>query len=202
MDHNDTLEITVMRPKRSGRRWQRKGVNPGSKQNATSVEEPTYIDNDEAILLMVSDEGQLFKSQFKAVFPDATTRKKVKRRTAKKRRTNRSKWKQVKKQKKQCAKYEFELDFTTLGWGQWIIEPKLFSAKFCYGECLLPIRKNYNPTNHAMIQGLMMSKETDKLGSPCCVPSKLLPLSMLYYEDMTIVLRHHEQMIVAECGCV
>ncbi|XP_064642364.1 nodal homolog [Lineus longissimus] len=201
INHNDTLEITLLRPKRIVRRRERRSNDLDGKQEMTSVEEKTYVDNDEAILLVVSEEGKLFKSQFKAAFRDAATSKKVKR-AAKKKRKGRSKWKQAKKQKKQCASYEFEIDFRTLGWGEWIIEPKVFNAKLCYGECSLPIKRTYNPTNHAMMQGLMMSKGSDQLGSPCCVPSKLVPLSMLYYEDKAIVVRHHEQMVAAECGCV
>ncbi|ESO89077.1 hypothetical protein LOTGIDRAFT_106360, partial [Lottia gigantea] len=93
------------------------------------------------------------------------------------------------------------VDFNSIGWGQWIIHPKKFNARFCYGECASPIDVKYKPTNHAMLQTLMRSKRKNSAPPACCVPTKLNPLSMLYYEFDEIVVRHHEEMIASECGC-
>ncbi|XP_046565763.1 growth/differentiation factor 6-B-like [Haliotis rubra] len=109
-------------------------------------------------------------------------------------------WKKSGK-KQSCRLYDFEVDFTTIGWGQWIIHPTRFNSKFCYGNCPSPIDMRLKPTNHAMLQSLMRSKRSKVAPAPCCVPTKLEPLSMMYVEDGEVVVRHHEDMIASECGC-
>nr|ACB42423.1 TGFbeta family member nodal [Lottia gigantea] len=114
---------------------------------------------------------------------------------------NRRKWNRGGKRNSGCQLHDFEVDFNSIGWGQWIIHPKKFNARFCYGECASPIDVKYKPTNHAMLQTLMRSKRKNSAPPACCVPTKLNPLSMLYYEFDEIVVRHHEEMIASECGC-
>ncbi|XP_067670770.1 nodal homolog [Haliotis asinina] len=109
-------------------------------------------------------------------------------------------WKKSGK-KQVCRLYDFEVDFTTIGWGQWIIHPTRFNSKFCYGNCPSPIDMRLKPTNHAMLQSLMRRKRSNVAPAPCCVPTKLEPLSMMYLEDGEVVVRHHEDIIASECGC-
>ncbi|XP_050396792.1 bone morphogenetic protein 4-like [Patella vulgata] len=101
----------------------------------------------------------------------------------------------------ECKLYNFEVDFNVIGWGQWVIHPQKFNARFCFGECASPIDVKYKPTNHAMLKALMRAKGTNSAPAACCVPTKLRPLTMLYYEYDEIVVRHHEEMIASECGC-
>ncbi|XP_076458605.1 bone morphogenetic protein 4-like [Babylonia areolata] len=100
-----------------------------------------------------------------------------------------------------CRLYNFSVDFNFIGWGQWIIHPKDFNSKFCYGACPSPVDSKYTPTNHAMLQTLMRQKKRRLAPPTCCVPTRLKPLSMLYFEYGEIVVRHHEDMIADECGC-
>ncbi|RUS73254.1 hypothetical protein EGW08_018985 [Elysia chlorotica] len=100
-----------------------------------------------------------------------------------------------------CQVYDFHVDFTVIGWGEWIIHPKRFNSKFCFGQCPSPIEAKYHPTNHAMLQTLMRMKLPNVAPSPCCVPTKLKAVSMLYVEYDEIVVRSHEDMIVDQCGC-
>lgn len=121
-----------------------------------------------------------------------------KRRKHKNRKNKR--WYRAPKHEK-CQMYDFEVDFDFIGWGQWIIHPKHFNSRFCYGECPSPVDTKYKPTNHAMLQTLMRQKRPRLAPPTCCVPIKLRPLSMLYFEYDEIVVRHHENMIADECGC-
>ncbi|XP_059180778.1 nodal-related 2 [Centropristis striata] len=100
-----------------------------------------------------------------------------------------------------CRRVDLHVDFNQIGWGSWIIFPKRYNAYRCEGSCPGPLGEHLNPTNHAYMQSLLKHYHPDRVASPCCAPTKMSPLSMLYYENGEMLLRHHEDMIVDECGC-
>ncbi|XP_061673074.1 southpaw isoform X1 [Syngnathoides biaculeatus] len=100
-----------------------------------------------------------------------------------------------------CRKVDMWVDFDLIGWDEWIVHPKRFNAYRCEGACPTPLDDSFNPTNHAYMQSLLKYHHPDRVGCPSCVPTRLGPLSMLYYENDDLTLRHHEDMIVEECGC-
>uniref|UniRef100_A0A8C7G743 Southpaw n=1 Tax=Oncorhynchus kisutch TaxID=8019 RepID=A0A8C7G743_ONCKI len=100
-----------------------------------------------------------------------------------------------------CRKIDMWVDFDHIGWNEWIVYPKRYNAFRCEGECPTPVDESFSPTNHAYMQSLLRLYHPDRVGCPSCVPTRLSPLSMLYYGDEDVVLRHHEDMIVEECGC-
>ncbi|XP_041672126.1 nodal-related 2 [Cheilinus undulatus] len=104
-------------------------------------------------------------------------------------------------EKSLCRKVDLHVDFNQIGWGSWIIFPKRYNAYRCEGFCPGPLGEELNPTNHAYMQSLLKHYHPDRVASPCCAPTKMSPLSMLYYENGEMLLRHHEDMIVDECGC-
>lgn len=100
-----------------------------------------------------------------------------------------------------CRKQGMVIDFSVIGWGEWIIYPKSYNAYQCGGRCPMPIPDKMQPTNHAVMQALLRTKDKDLALNPCCVPNKLKPISMLYYEHGELVVRHHEDMVVDSCAC-
>ncbi|KAK0131820.1 Nodal [Merluccius polli] len=104
-------------------------------------------------------------------------------------------------EKSLCRRVDLQVDFNQIGWGSWIIFPKRYNAYRCEGNCPSPLGEDLNPTNHAYMQSLLKHFQPDRVVSPCCAPTKMSPLSMLYYENREMLLRHHEDMIVDECGC-
>ncbi|XP_061564452.1 nodal-related 2 [Cololabis saira] len=100
-----------------------------------------------------------------------------------------------------CRRVDLNVDFNQIGWGSWIIFPKRYNAYRCEGSCPGPLGEGLNPTNHAYMQSLLKHYKPDRVALPCCAPTKMSPLSMLYYENGEMLLRHHEDMIVDECGC-
>ncbi|XP_029977868.1 nodal-related 2 [Sphaeramia orbicularis] len=104
-------------------------------------------------------------------------------------------------EKSLCRRVDLHVDFNQIGWGSWIIFPKRYNAYRCEGSCPSPLREDLNPTNHAYMQSLLKYYHPDRVASPCCAPTRMSPLSMLYYESGEMLLRHHEDMIVDECGC-
>ncbi|XP_031165040.1 nodal homolog [Sander lucioperca] len=100
-----------------------------------------------------------------------------------------------------CRKVDMWVDFDHIGWDEWIVHPKRYNAFRCEGECPTPLDESFNPTNHAYMQSLLQHHHPERVSCPSCVPTRLSPLSMLYYENDDLTLRHHEDMIVEECGC-
>ncbi|KAG7279495.1 hypothetical protein CRUP_035881 [Coryphaenoides rupestris] len=70
-----------------------------------------------------------------------------------------------------CRRVDMWVDFEQIGWDEWIVHPKRYNAYRCEGECPTPLDESFQPTNHA------------------------------YMQSDDVVLRHHEDMIVEECGC-
>ncbi|KAM3610586.1 uncharacterized protein V6R79_006081 [Siganus canaliculatus] len=100
-----------------------------------------------------------------------------------------------------CRKVDMWVDFENIGWDEWIVHPKRYNAYRCEGECPTPLDESFHPTNHAYMQSLLRHHHPERVSCPSCVPTRLSPLSMLYYENDDLALRHHEDMIVEECGC-
>ncbi|XP_020830854.1 nodal homolog [Phascolarctos cinereus] len=103
---------------------------------------------------------------------------------------------------RQCRKVRFQVDFNQIGWGSWIIYPKQYEAYRCEGECPNPMEERFQPTNHAYIQSLLKFYQPHQVPSTCCAPVKTKALSMLYLENGNVLLDHHKDMIVEECGCL
>ncbi|XP_032464971.1 nodal homolog [Phocoena sinus] len=101
-----------------------------------------------------------------------------------------------------CRKVKFQVDFNLIGWGSWIIYPKQYNAYRCEGECPNPVGEEFHPTNHAYIQSLLKRYQPHRVPSTCCAPVKTKPLSMLYVDNGRVLLDHHKDMIVEECGCL
>ncbi|XP_051578900.1 protein DVR-1-like [Myxocyprinus asiaticus] len=101
-----------------------------------------------------------------------------------------------------CKPRRLYIDFKDVGWQDWIIAPQGYLANYCNGECPFPLSERLNGTNHAILQTLVHSFDPKGTPQPCCVPIKLSPISMLYYDNNdNVVLRHYEDMVVDECGC-
>ncbi|NXH37922.1 NODAL protein, partial [Dicaeum eximium] len=100
-----------------------------------------------------------------------------------------------------CRRVDMVVDFEQTGWGSWIVYPKKYNAYRCEGLCPSPVDESFKPTNHAYIQSLLQLYKPNQVPCPACSPVKMSPLSMLYYEKGEIVIRHHEDMIIEECGC-
>ncbi|KAM6432094.1 nodal homolog isoform 1-T1 [Liasis olivaceus] len=100
-----------------------------------------------------------------------------------------------------CKRVDMMVDFDKTGFGSWIVHPKKYNAYRCEGDCPSPVDETFKPTNHAYVQSLLKVYQPNRVPCPSCAPIRLSPLSMLYYEKGRIRVRHHEDMIIEECGC-
>ncbi|KAM7381505.1 hypothetical protein PAMA_012378 [Pampus argenteus] len=209
-----------IRHKRVPRR--RKAVK--TKRGLSLPDEPFHVASarreqdvsDRALLVVFSHTGSDENSKAKASLLHTAEQSKflspteIKNRWPKRRRSKRGQREQTAgssqvsrrgSEKSLCRRVDLHVDFNQIGWGSWIIFPKRYNAYRCEGSCPGPLGEDLNPTNHAYMQSLLKHYHPDRVASPCCAPTKMSPLSMLYYENGEMLLRHHEDMIVDECGC-
>ncbi|KAJ1200545.1 hypothetical protein NDU88_004368 [Pleurodeles waltl] len=104
--------------------------------------------------------------------------------------------------KTSCRKHELYVSFQDLGWQDWIIAPKGYAANYCDGECSFPLNAHMNATNHAIVQTLVHLMNPDFVPKPCCAPTKLNAISVLYFDDNSnVILKKYRNMVVRACGC-
>ncbi|GAB1597741.1 nodal homolog [Argonauta hians] len=192
----------------------------GEKDNLNDAAEDTNVEYQnqnirpgEGLLVLYTGNSQFFQDIYQRFTSQSlqlakprqrrhSSESKSKRRRLKLKNKRKKKRKQVGTNKDlPCGLYDYYIDFNVIGWGEWIVFPKRFNAHLCSGKCTGPIKTDLNPTNHAMLRSLMKLKQPDVTPLPCCVPTKLKPMSLLYLEPGEIVLRQHTDLVAEECGC-
>ncbi|XP_033847067.1 bone morphogenetic protein 2b [Periophthalmus magnuspinnatus] len=110
--------------------------------------------------------------------------------------------KQRRKQNKaNCRRHDLYVDFSDVGWNEWIVAPPGYHAFYCQGECPFPLADHLNSTNHAIVQTLVNSVNSN-IPRACCVPTDLSPISLLYLDEYEkVILKNYQDMVVEGCGC-
>ncbi|CAN8026994.1 bone morphogenetic protein 7 [Ixodes scapularis] len=99
-----------------------------------------------------------------------------------------------------CQKRNLFVSFRDLGWQDWIIAPDGYAAFYCHGECSFPL--NRNATNHAIVQTLVHLVDPTQAPKPCCAPTRLSAIMVLYFDDNSnVILKRYKNMVVKACGC-
>ncbi|XP_055585731.1 protein 60A-like [Uranotaenia lowii] len=103
---------------------------------------------------------------------------------------------------KSCQIKTLYVSFRDLNWQDWIIAPEGYNAFYCSGECSFPLNAHMNATNHAIVQTLVHLMHPGKVPKPCCAPTKLIPISVLYHiDEANVNLKKYKNMVVKSCGC-
>lgn len=101
-----------------------------------------------------------------------------------------------------CQKRTLYVSFRDLGWQDWIIAPDGYAAFYCHGECSFPLNTHMNATNHAIVQTLVHLMTPYQVPKPCCAPTKLSGISVLYFDESSnVILKKYRNMVVKSCGC-
>ncbi|XP_077117080.1 bone morphogenetic protein 7-like [Ranitomeya variabilis] len=104
--------------------------------------------------------------------------------------------------KQPCQKHELYVSFRDLGWQDWIIAPEGYAAFYCDGECAFPLNSYMNATNHAIVQTLVHFIYPEIVPKPCCTPTELQGIPVLYFDDNSnVLLKKYRNMVVKACGC-
>ena len=129
-----------------------------------------------------------------------------------------------------CQMKSYFVNFSHIGWDQWVFSPTGFNMNFCEGSCSYnPIASHLEPTNHAVFQQMYHSKGSN-VRPPCCVPIEYKPLTILFNapnsicnsksdlipnmlnteqqylpsqsdEEKVTCLKNFPDMIITKCGC-
>lgn len=103
--------------------------------------------------------------------------------------------------KASCKRHALYVDFSDVGWNEWIVAPPGYHAFYCQGECPFPLADHLNSTNHAIVQTLVNSVNSN-IPRACCVPTDLSPISLLYLDEYEkVILKNYQDMVVEGCGC-
>ncbi|KAG4079086.1 hypothetical protein HA402_001057 [Bradysia odoriphaga] len=103
---------------------------------------------------------------------------------------------------KSCQIQTLYVSFKDLNWQDWIIAPDGYGAFYCSGECNFPLNAHMNATNHAIVQTLAHLMQPMKVPKPCCAPTKLSAISVLYFlDEANVNLKKYKNMVVKSCGC-
>ncbi|KAF4094016.1 hypothetical protein AMELA_G00008260 [Ameiurus melas] len=94
-----------------------------------------------------------------------------------------------------CCRYPLTVDFEAFGW-DWIIAPKRYKANYCSGQCEYMFMQKY-PHTH-----LVQHANPRGSAGPCCTPTKMSPINMLYFNDKQQIIHGKiPGMVVDRCGC-
>ncbi|CAL9687071.1 unnamed protein product [Knipowitschia caucasica] len=116
-------------------------------------------------------------------------------------RSKRSPKQRGRKRNRNCRRHALYVDFSDVGWNDWIVAPPGYQAYYCHGECPFPLADHLNSTNHAIVQTLVNSVNNN-IPKACCVPTELSAISMLYLDEHDkVVLKNYQEMVVEGCGC-
>ncbi|XP_015788248.1 bone morphogenetic protein 2-A [Tetranychus urticae] len=107
-----------------------------------------------------------------------------------------------KQRKEACRRRPMYVDFSEVGWNNWIVAPLGYQAFYCAGDCPHLLNDVHNATNHAIVQNLVNSVTPNKVQKACCVPTELSSISILYVDEYgKVVLKNYQDMVVEACGC-
>lgn len=148
--------------------------------------------NKQPILFAYTDDGKYKQRSIREILTNRPRRTAQHHRRQHKRRNRRE----------QCQRKPLYVDFSDVGWSEWIVAPPGYEAYYCHGECNYPFGDNMNTTNHAVVQSLVNSIDSNTAPKACCVPTELASATMLYLDDQNkAVLKNYQDMSVVGCGC-
>ncbi|XP_005397430.1 PREDICTED: inhibin beta E chain [Chinchilla lanigera] len=103
-----------------------------------------------------------------------------------------------------CCRRDYYVDFQELGWRDWILQPEGYQLNYCSGQC--PPHLAGSPgiaaSFHSAVFNLLKANNPWPAASSCCVPTARRPLSLLYLDhNSNVVKTDVPDMVVEACGC-
>ncbi len=95
--------------------------------------------------------------------------------------------------RRECCRESLTVNFTEIGWDDWIVSPVDYEASYCKGTCYglsVPI--------YGYVAVISQVKYNKKI---CCSPKSFKSLTILYRNDNNIYKKNLAGMSVEQCGC-
>ncbi|XP_006814731.1 growth/differentiation factor 11-like [Saccoglossus kowalevskii] len=93
-----------------------------------------------------------------------------------------------------CCRHPLVVNFTELGYSDWILQPKSYDAYYCSGECRL-----MNPYNPYLDYSILVSTHGIQ---QCCNPAKMSGIQIIFFTDSyTIKVDTLHDVVVKKCVC-
>ncbi|KAK3608992.1 hypothetical protein CHS0354_003891 [Potamilus streckersoni] len=102
-------------------------------------------------------------------------------------------------EKKRCQRLPLNIKFADIAM-TWIQRPTHYNAYYCAGECNHPLVGD-NVANHAKFQSMYHFYKPDAVRDPCCVPTELSDLEIMYLVGRKETRMTMKDMVVEKCGC-
>ncbi|KAK0174122.1 hypothetical protein PV328_007233 [Microctonus aethiopoides] len=106
---------------------------------------------------------------------------------------------------KECCRDQLYISFEEIGWSDWILHPSGYHAYFCRGSCssITSLTISGSAYNNILRKWLMKNGNGRSDIVPCCSPTQLSPIQLLYVDsNNTITQKTLPNMVVEACGCM
>jgi len=105
-----------------------------------------------------------------------------------------------------CCRENYELDWGTLGWSDWIVLPEILEIGRCVGTCdHITYEKpvNRKKTSHENLLKVIDTRflKTDSSRTLCCGPTKFGSAKILYTNGKQASMKTLQNAVILECGC-
>lgn len=103
-----------------------------------------------------------------------------------------------------CCKENFFLNFSEIGWDNWILHPDGYEANFCRGRCFNDLSNTRFYHSAVLLSYIRDNRDiADEIGlNMCCTPSIMAPLTIIYRNEEEIIYHKTiENMKVEACDC-
>ncbi|KYM82064.1 Inhibin beta A chain [Atta colombica] len=106
----------------------------------------------------------------------------------------------------ECCRDELYINFRDIGWSDWILHPTGYHAYFCRGSCSTAASLTISGSQYNNVIMKLLTKDGGQQKNkivPCCSPTQLAPLQLLYIDtNNTITQKTLPNMVVEACGCM
>lgn len=103
-----------------------------------------------------------------------------------------------------CCKENFFLNFSTIGWDNWILHPDGYDANFCRGTCLNDFSNTRFIHSAILLRYIADNRGiAEQIGlNMCCSPSVMSSISIIYRdEEGQMYYKRIDDMKVEACNC-
>lgn len=103
-----------------------------------------------------------------------------------------------------CCKENFFLNFSEIGWDNWILHPDGYQANFCRGRCFNDLSNTRFYHSAVLLSYIRDNKDiAEEIGlNMCCTPSVMAPVTIIYRnEEGLIYHKSIDNMKVEACDC-